>query len=50
MPLSRFRQAQAGFTVTLGDRLPQIEASAVATSRLLLWERGPNRSGNNSAA
>ena len=26
MPLSRFRQAQAGFTVTLGDRLPQIEA------------------------
>ena len=26
MPLSRFRQAQTGFTVTLGDRLPQIEA------------------------
>jgi len=26
MPLSCFRQAQAGFTVTLGDRLPQIEA------------------------
>lgn len=26
MPLSRFRQAQAGFTVTLGDRLSQIEA------------------------
>lgn len=26
MPLSRFRQAQAGFTVTLGDRLPRIEA------------------------
>ena len=29
MPLSRFRQAQAGFTVTLGDRLPQIEAQRV---------------------
>ncbi len=26
MPLSRFRQAQAGFTVTLGARLPLIEA------------------------
>jgi hypothetical protein len=26
MPLSRFRAAQVGYTVTLGARLPQIEA------------------------
>jgi hypothetical protein len=33
MPLSRFRQAQAGFTVTLGDRLPQIEAERSGDER-----------------